>query len=154
MQETPVWLLGQENQLRRDRLPTWVFLGFVCASAGKEFACDAGDLGLIPELGRSPGEGKGYPLQYSCLKNSMDWIVLGVAKSQTWPSDFHFHIERRRADVEAEASIFWSPDANCWLIGKDPDAGKDWRQEEKGMTGWVGSTLRLYGLEPTRLLQP
>ena len=88
-------------------------MGFVCASAGKEFACDAGDLGLIPGLGRPPGEGKGYPLQYSGLKNSMDWIVLGVTKSQMRLSAFHFHIERRRADVEAEASIFWSPDANC-----------------------------------------
>ena len=48
-----------------------------------ESACNAGDLGLIPGLGRSPGEGKGYPLQYSGLENSMDCIVHGVAKSQT-----------------------------------------------------------------------
>ena len=55
---------------RRDRLPTPVlFLGFPCGSAGKESACDAGDLGLIPGLGRSPREGKGYPLQYSGLEN-------------------------------------------------------------------------------------
>ena len=44
----------------------------------------------------------------------------------------------RRTDVEAEAPILWLPDANSWLIGKDPDAGKDWRQEEKGRTGWDG----------------
>ena len=50
----------------------------------------AGDLGLIPTLGRSPGGGKGYPLQYFGLENSMDCIVHGVAKSQTWLSDFHF----------------------------------------------------------------
>ena len=50
---------------RRDRLPTPVFLGFSCGSAGKESACNVGDLGSIPGLGRSPGEGKGYPLQYS-----------------------------------------------------------------------------------------
>ena len=50
-----------------------------------------GDLGPIPGLGRSPGEGKGYPLQYSGLENSMDCIVHGVAKSQTELSDFHFH---------------------------------------------------------------
>ena len=50
---------------RRDRLPTPVFLGFPCGAAGKESTCNAGDLGLIPGLGRSPGEGKGYPLQYS-----------------------------------------------------------------------------------------
>ena len=60
---------------RRDRLPTPVFLGFPCGSAGKESACNVGDLGLVPGLGRSPGEGKGYPLQYSSLENSMDCIV-------------------------------------------------------------------------------
>ena len=49
---------------RRDRLPTPVFLGFAYGSAGKESACNAGDLGSIPGLGRSPAEGKGYPLQY------------------------------------------------------------------------------------------
>ena len=75
---------------RRHRLPTPIFSGFLCGSAGKESACNVGDLGLIPELGRSPGEGKGYPLQYSGLKNSMDWIVHGVAKSCTWLSDFLF----------------------------------------------------------------
>ena len=51
------------------------------SSAGKESTCNAGDLGLIPGLGRSPGEGKGYPLQYSSLENSMDCKVLGVAKT-------------------------------------------------------------------------
>ena len=51
--------------------------------AGKESACNAGDLDLIPELGRSPGEGKGYSLQYSGLENSMDCIVHGVKNSQT-----------------------------------------------------------------------
>ena len=61
--------------------------------AGKEFACNEGDLGSIPGLGRSPGEGKDYPLQYSGLENSMDCIVPGVAKSRTWLSDFHFYIE-------------------------------------------------------------
>ena len=49
-----------------------------------------GDLGSIPGLGRSPGEGKGYPLQYSSLENSMDCIVHGVTKSQTRQSNFHF----------------------------------------------------------------
>ena len=66
-------------------------LGFPCGSAGKESACNAGDLGLIPGLGRSPGEGKGYPLQYSGLENPMDCIVHGVAKSRTQLSNFHFH---------------------------------------------------------------
>ena len=68
---------------RRDRLPTSVFLGFLCGSAGKESACNAGDLGLIPGLGRFSGEGKGYTLQYSGLENSMDTTVHGFAKSWT-----------------------------------------------------------------------
>ena len=54
-----------------------------------ESACSVGHLGSIPELRRSPGEGNGYPFQYSGLENSMDCIVHGVAKSQTRLSDFH-----------------------------------------------------------------
>ena len=57
--------------------------GFPCGSAGKESACNAGDLGSISGLGRSPGEGRGYRLQYSGLENSMECIVHGVAKSRT-----------------------------------------------------------------------
>ena len=66
-----------------------VSMGFPCGSAGKESACNAGNLGLIPELGRSPGEGKGYPLQYSGLENSMDYIVHGVTNNRTQLSEFH-----------------------------------------------------------------
>ena len=67
-------------------------MGFPGGSDGKESACSVGDLGLIPGLGRSPGEGNGNQLQLSCLENSMDrgaWraIVHGVAKSQTQLSD-------------------------------------------------------------------
>ena len=58
-------------------------MGFPCSSVGKEPTCNAGDLGSTPGLGRSPGEGKGYPLQYSDLENSMDCIVHGVAGSDT-----------------------------------------------------------------------
>ena len=58
-------------------------MGFPVGSADKESACNAGDLGLIPGLGRSAGEGKGYPLQYSGPENSMDYTVHGVAKSRT-----------------------------------------------------------------------
>ena len=77
----------------------WIFLrflfhpwlkGFPDSSVGKESARNVGDLGSIPGLGRSAGEGKGYPLQYSGLENSMDCIVYGVANNQTWLSDFHF----------------------------------------------------------------
>ena len=58
-------------------------VGFPCGSAGKESACNGGDLGSIPGLRTSPGEGKGYPLQYSDLEKSMDSVVHGVTKSQT-----------------------------------------------------------------------
>ena len=58
-------------------------MGFLGGSDGKESACNVGDLGSIPGLGRSPGEGKGYPLQYSGLENSMDCTVHGVAESDT-----------------------------------------------------------------------
>ena len=67
------------------------FKGFHCGSAGNESTCNVGDLGLIPGLGRSPGEGKGYLLQYSGLENSTACIVHRVAKSRTQLSDFHFH---------------------------------------------------------------
>jgi len=56
---------------------------YLYGSAGKESACNAGDLGLIPGLERLPREGKGFPLQYSGLENSMDCIVNGVAESDT-----------------------------------------------------------------------
>ena len=80
------------------RVHSWwcIVYGYTChwassvASADKESSCSAGDLGSIPGLGRSPGEGKGYQLQYSGLENSMDYIVHGVAKSRTRLSDFHF----------------------------------------------------------------
>ena len=64
-------------------------MGFPCGLAGKEFACNARDLGSILGLGRSPGERKGYSLQYSGLENSMNYIVHGVTKSQRQLYDFH-----------------------------------------------------------------
>ena len=66
-----------------------LFLGFPDISASKESACNAGDLGSIPGLGRSSEEGKGYPLQDSSLENSMDCIAHRVAKSWTGLSYFH-----------------------------------------------------------------
>ena len=63
-------------------------MGFHCGSAGEEIACNAGDPSLIPGLGRSHVEEKDYPLQYSGQVNSMDYIVYGIAKSQTRLSDF------------------------------------------------------------------
>ena len=63
-----------------DYLPVGAFPG---GSDGKQSACNVGDLGSIPGLGRFPGKGKGYPLQYSGLENSMDFIVHGVTKIWT-----------------------------------------------------------------------
>ena len=65
-------------------------VGFPGGSAGKESGCNVGDLDLIPRLGTSSGEGKGYPVQYSGLENSMDCVVRGVAKSRTRRRDFTF----------------------------------------------------------------
>ena len=92
--ETWVRFLGQEDQ--RDRLPTPVFWGFPGGSAGKESACNVGDLGSILGLGRSSGGGHGNPLQCSCLENPMDrgaWraSVHGATKSQTRLNDSAQH---------------------------------------------------------------
>ena len=67
---------------------------FPPGSAGKESACYAENLGLIPGLGRPPQEKKGYPLQCSALENSVDCIVHGVGKSRTQLSDFHFLLSK------------------------------------------------------------
>ena len=95
------WLDSRVRKIpwKRDRLPSPVFLDFPCGSDSKESTCNAGDPGSIPGLGRSPGEGNNYPLQYSGLKNPMDrgaWraTVHVVAKSQTQLNDFHFSLHR------------------------------------------------------------
>ena len=76
---------------KRDKLPTPLFLGFPDGSADKKSACNVGDLGSILGLGRSLEEEKGYPFQYSGLKNSMDYTVRGFAESDRL-SDFHFQL--------------------------------------------------------------
>ena len=76
-------------------------LGFPCGSAGKESSYNAGDLGLIPGLGRSPREGKDYPLQYSGLENS----VHKVAKSQTHLSNFYFLTLKKHIIVWSDTGI-------------------------------------------------
>ena len=79
MQETLVRFLGWEDPLGKGQVTHSGILSFPGGSVGKESACNAGDLGSIPGLGRSPEEGKGYPLQYSGLENSMD--VYGVHRA-------------------------------------------------------------------------
>ena len=71
-------------------------MDFPGGSDSKESACNVGDLGSTPGLGRSPGDRKGYPLPYSGLENCMDGIVHGVSKSRTRLSQFHFHFQTHR----------------------------------------------------------
>ena len=80
----------QPQEIHPLRLFPCSLRGFPGGSDSKESACNAGDQDSIPGLGRSPGEGNGYPLQYSGLENSMDCIVHGVPKSRTLLSDFQF----------------------------------------------------------------
>ena len=88
-------LTGISFQIFKEEItPIWGFSG---DSDGKESTCNARDLGSIPGLGRSPGEGNGYPLRYSCLEHSMDrgaWraTVREVPQSWTWLSNFHSFI--------------------------------------------------------------
>ena len=83
--------------LSRDHCLSHSYMGFPGDTDGKEFACNAGDPGSIPELERSPGEGNSNPyIQYSCLENSKDrgawWTTVhGVTKSRTRLSNWHFH---------------------------------------------------------------
>ena len=88
---TPVFWPGEispwgHKELDKTERLSWTSL---VAQLVKKSTCNVGDLGSIPGLGRSPGEGKGYPLQYTGLENSMDCIVHGVARSQTRLNDFH-----------------------------------------------------------------
>ena len=82
-------------------------MGFPHSSVGKESACIAGDPSSIARLGRSPGEEKGYPLQYAGLEGSIDYIVHGVPKSQTLLSDCHFHLSIHQLKDILVASKSW-----------------------------------------------
>ena len=107
-----VWLLPSLS-LKATSIPTPGFLSFPRGSAGKESACSAGNLGSIPGLGRSPGEGKGYPLQYSGLESSMNCTVHGVAKSQTrlsdFPSLYSLGVPRKGNSCSRDPNILSSP---------------------------------------------
>ena len=106
MQETPVQFPGREDLLEKGQATHSSILGLPCGSAGKESACNVGDLGSIPGLERSHGDGKGYPLQYSGLESSMDSIVHGVAKSQTRLGDFNFQEMNSLSESLFQANCF------------------------------------------------
>ena len=95
-----------------------VVQGFPCGSTGKESTCNGGDLGSIPGLGRSPGEGKGYPLQYSGLENSMDCIGHRVQRVRYYQATFtHFtHFPGSSAGKESAC--------NTWGLGLIPGLGR------------------------------
>ena len=114
---------------RRDRLPTPVFLGFPCGSAGKESACNVEDLGSTPGLGRSPGEGKDYPLQYSGLENAMHCIVHEVAKSRTRLSNFHrvnlTKVKHKGWENGGNQRRCWSFNLSIWVDSDDVLRGRE-----------------------------
>ena len=118
-----IHVIGFEQQIifLVHQIQSWPF---PCRLVGKESTCNAGDIGLIPGLGRSPREGKGYPLQYPGLKNS--WTVQSMgSQSQIRLSDFHFHFHfRHSADAHPKLkcifvliTILFKPSSNHpWLI--------------------------------------
>ena len=107
-------------------------LSFPDNSVGKESICNAGDLGSIPGLGRSPEEGKGSPLQYSGLENSMDYIVHGVTKSRTRLSDFHFTLlSWWLSGKESACSV--GDLGSIPELGRSPGEGKDYPLQNSGL---------------------
>ena len=101
-------------------------LVFSGGSDGKESSCNAGNLGSIPRLRRSPGERNGYPLQDSGLENSTDCMVPGVTKSQTRLSDFHFTftfkslgdtVFHKRIHGWSESHLNWALQLDLWVRG-------------------------------------
>ena len=162
MREPPVRFLGQEIHWRRDRVPTPVCLGFPGGSAGKESACNVGDLGLIPGSGRFPGEEKGHQLEYSGLENSMDCIVHRVTKNRTWLSDSLLPSWRREwqptpvfvpGEFHAQSSLVgYSPlghresDTTEWLT-----QSLSWRMEEEHLYGQDSSLSSCLGRTETEL---
>ena len=111
-------------------------MSYPCGSAGKESTCSAGDLGSIPGLGRSPGEGKGYLLQCPGLENSMDCIVHGVAKSRTrlsgFPSFIHGQLTGSVVVVSGEQGT--QPYVHMDLFSPNPAAIQAARERAFHMT--------------------
>ena len=125
MQETPVRFLVRKIHWRRDRLPTPVFLDFPGGSDSKESTCNAGDLGSILGLGRSPGGGHGNPLQYSCLENPhgqrnlagcSPWGCKGLDTTERlstaqleiiFVATIYFHYEKFRCQLKGVLSLLY-----------------------------------------------
>ena len=112
MQETWLDSWVGKTPWRRDRLPTPVFLGFLGGSGGKEFAFSAGDLGLIPGLGRSPRGGHGSPLQYSCLENPHGQRSLAGYS----PWDCKELDTAERLSTARHRSVLWGPSLCCRMF--------------------------------------
>ena len=120
--------------------------GYHCGSDGKESSCNAGNLGSTPGLGRSPGEGQGYPLQYSGLENSMDCIGHGVAKSPTRLSDFHFPLIQEKESETVSRSVVSD---SCNRMGCSPP-GSSVHRDSPGKNTGVGCHSLLQGSFPTQ----
>ena len=124
----------------------WRAWHFSCGLAGKESTCNVGDLDSIPRLGRSSGEGNGYPLQYSGLENSTDCIVHGVAKSQTRLSDSLSFLQTSTCCDRHLQMLKWLKQSGVWhklrkvlVIGSDPRTS--WEKSSWGGLAPLGSHL-------------
>ena len=104
MQETP-WV--RKIHLRRNRLSTPVFLGFPCGSTGKESTCNAGDLDSIPGLGRSAGEGTGYPLQYSWVSLVAQLVRNLPAMQETWVQSLDWEDPLEKGTATQSSILAW-----------------------------------------------
>ena len=117
----------------KDVLTDLPFRAIQSSSSGKESDCNTGDLGSVSGLGRSPGEGKGYPLQYSSLENSMDCIVHEVAKSRTGLSDFTF-------TLLSKVKSFTKRSQSYSLLGGTIASGEDTARDEKRPYPYSGTS--------------
>ena len=119
----------------------------IMSSAGKESTCKAGNLGSIPGLGRSPGEGKDYPLQYSGLENSMDCIVHGVSKNWTQLSCFHLYGLSFVAQLVKNLPAMW--ETWFWFMGwEDPLWRRKWLPTPVFLPGEFHEERSLVGYNP------
>ena len=109
VQETPVQFLGGKDPLEKElRLPTPVFLGFSCGSPGKESTCNSGDPGLISGLGRSPEEGKGYPLQYSWASLVAQLVKNPPARWETWVRSLGWEDPLEKGKATHSSILAWT----------------------------------------------